>query len=265
MTIGDPQKPPHAFGPAPVVAPDRGLHMAEPELVDEADSDDAEDEPEESYRPTHAREVEPDARPALRLAGPASGKHRRRLSALSGTVRSSRGRGLQGIQISVLDDSWSAVATTVTGVDGLFIVEDLPPGTYRVAAHDAIDGDFGAAWHDGSSSPRVGIIRVKEGRTRRRVDVVLSSAAAIDLDVDVRSKKAVIRIAVTDRASGRPAGGSVRVSTKQFSAKLPLTRGRTAVTLYGSADGSPRLSKKVTVDYRGTKHTQRSSATAKLR
>ncbi len=55
------------------------------------------------------------------------------------------------------------------------------------------------------------------------------------------------------------------MSTKRFSTELPLTKGRTALTLIGSADGSPRLSKKVTVDYLGTKHVQPASTTVRLR
>jgi hypothetical protein len=203
------------------------------------------------------------ANPAVQAEG--RGKHRRQLSAISGTVRSSRGRGLRGMQVSVLDDSWTVVATAVTGTDGMFIVEDLPVGTYRVTATDELDGDFGPAWHDGSSSPRVGVLSVKEGRTRRNVDVTLASTAAVDLEVEVRSKKAIVGIRVTERATGIRARGAVRVSTKRFSTELPLTKGRTAITLVGSVDGSPRLSKKVTVDYLGTKHVQPGSAAIRLR
>jgi hypothetical protein len=165
----------------------------------------------------------------------------------------------------VLDDSWTVVATVVTGTGGMFIVEDLPVGTYRVMATDELDGDFGPAWHDGSTSPRVGVLTIKEGRTRRNVDITLASTAAVDLDVDARTKKAIVGIRVTERATGIRARGAVRVSTKRFSAELPLTKGRTAITLVGSVDGSPRLSKKVKVDYLGSRHVQPGSASIKLR
>jgi hypothetical protein len=184
---------------------------------------------------------------------------------MSGTVRSTRGRGLRGMRIAVLDESWQVVATALTGAGGAFIVEELPPGVYRVMAVDELDGDFGSAWYAGSTVPRVGALRVKEGRTKRGADIVLSSTAAVKVDVDIRRTKAVVGVRVTERATGIRAKGSVRVTTKRFSVELPLTKGRTAVTLLGSADGSPRLSKKVTVDYLGTRHVLPGSAAARLR
>ena len=193
------------------------------------------------------------------------GKHRRHTSAISGTVQSSRGRGLRGMQVTVLNDDELVIGTAVSGAGGAFVVEDLPAGSYRLVATDEVDGDFAAGWHGGKSFAKADSIKVKEGKTRRKAGVTLVSAAAIDLDVDVRKKKAVVEITVTDRATGTPAEGSVRVSTKLFGTELPLTNGRTAITLIGSAKGSPALSKKVTVDYSGSKHTHPESAKARLR
>ncbi len=175
----------------------------------------------------------------------AKGKHRRHTSAISGTVQSSRGRGLRGMQITVLNDHELVIGTAVSGAGGAFVVEDLPAGSYRLIASDDADGDFAPGWHGGTSFAKADSIKVKEGKTRRKAGVTLVSAAAIDLDVDVRKKKAVVAITVTDRATGAPAEGSVRVSTKLFGTELPLTNGRTAITLLGSAKGSPTLSKKV--------------------
>ena len=195
----------------------------------------------------------------------AKGKHRRHTSAISGTVQSSRGRGLRGMQVTVLDDDEQVIGTAVSGAGGAFVVEDLPAGTYRLVASDEADGDFAAGWHGGKSFDKADSIKVRDGKTRRKAGVTLISAAAIDLEVDVRKKRAILAITVTDRATGTPAEGSVRVSTKQFGTELPLTKGRTAITLFGSAKGSPALSKKVTVDYTGSKHTRPESAKAKLR
>lgn len=232
--------------------------------------------------PAQARElVEPPAPPAPTLAPepavieePAKaevetpevkGKHRRSTSAISGTVQSSRGRGLRGMRVTALDDMERVVGTAVSGTGGAFVVEDLPPGTYRVTATDEADRDFNPGWHGGSSSVKADTIKVKPGKTRRKVGVTLVSAATIDLDVDLRKKKAVVEVVVIDRATGTPAEGSVRVSTKLFSAELPLSNGRTTVTLFGSAKGSPARGKKVTIDYSGSAHTRPESATAKLR
>ncbi|KAA1395581.1 carboxypeptidase-like regulatory domain-containing protein [Aeromicrobium ginsengisoli] len=297
-----PSGPRHTFGPVPIVPPSRGLgfrskgrsaegadeppgdagdQVAAVALEPEPDSPVVDAVPEE-YVPRHARTpdaanvrvlhpaspvkarpVADAAEPAPRAAG--HGKHRRQHSAISGTVRSTRDRGLRDMQVVVLDEHWQVIATSVTGTDGVFVAEDVPPGTYRVMATDELDGDFGAGWHDSSAHARAGFIEVKEGRTRRNIDITLASAAAVDLDVEVRRKKAIVGIRVTERATGVRANGSVRVTTKQFGVELPLAKGRTAITLLGSADGSPRLSKKVRVDYLGTKHVQPGSASATLR
>jgi hypothetical protein len=234
------------------------------------------DEDEEDFDdgppPRHAASVRPTAPPleeTQAAAGPQAatqaGRHRREDSAISGTVRSTRGRGLRGMHVAVLDDTWQVVATAVTGLGGAFIVEEVPAGAYRVTATDELDGDFGAAWHSDASHPRAGVLRVKESRTRRNVDITLASTAAVALEVDVRRTKAVVKIRVTERATGICAGGSVRISTKRFSTELPLTRGRAAIALLGSADGAPRLSKKVKVDYLGTRHVEPGSAAVRLR
>jgi hypothetical protein len=231
---------------------------------------------EEAPRPRHAAypvaeveevadDVEVDVEVELSQPSVRPGRHRREHSAISGTVRSTRGRGLRGMHVAVLDENWHVVATAVTGTGGAFVVEELAPGTYRVTAIDELDGDFGAAWHAGTSVARAGVLRVKEGRTRRGADITLASIAAVKVDVDIRRTKAVVGIRVTERATGIRAKGSVRVSTKRFSAELPLTKGRTTVTLLGSPDGFPKLSKKVRIDYLGAKHVLPGSASAKLR
>lgn len=203
--------------------------------------------------------------PKDKTKGAAKGKHRRHTSAISGAVQSSRGRGLRGMRVTVLDGDQKAIATAVTGAGGAFVVEELPAGSYRLTVSDEADGDFATGWHGGSSFTKADTIKVKQGKTRRKIGVTLVSAAKIDFNVDLRKKKAVVEVKVTDRATGTPAEGSVKVSTKLFSAELPLTEGRTALTLVGTVDGYPRLSKKVKVDYSGSTHTRPESATAKLR
>ncbi|MEJ7634914.1 carboxypeptidase regulatory-like domain-containing protein [Aeromicrobium sp.] len=193
------------------------------------------------------------------------GKHRRHRSAVSGTVQSSRGRGLRGMVVNVLDERGEVVGTTLTGTGGSFIVEELPAGNYRLGVSDQSDGDFAASWHGESARALATILKVKDGRTRRKADVTLVAIAEVDLDVDLRKKKAIVHIAVTDRATGTPAEGSVRVSTKLFSTQLALNEGRATITLFGSAKGSPALTKKVDVTYLGSKHTRAAASSAKLR
>lgn len=295
----------HDFGPAPIVAPSHGIGFrsaprhaapaaetplvshgsdtldAEPAVVETVigpdpvptwEGDDVEDDtPEDAPPPRHAAPADLDtplaeqAEPAASPGAPRPGRHRREHSAMSGTVRSTRGRGLRGMRIAVLDESWEVVATALTGAGGAFIVEELPPGVYRVMAMDELDGDFGSAWYAGGAVPRAGVLRVKEGRTTRGTDIVLASAAAVEVEVDIRRTKAVVGIRVTERSTGVRAKGAVRVSTKRFSTELPLTKGRTSLSIVGSADGSPRLSKKVTIDYLGTKHVLPATESVRLR
>ena len=242
-----------------------------PDPVPTWEDDVEEDVAEPAPPPRHAAPADPGA-PPVEEAEPAAssgpsrpGRHRREHSAMSGTVRSTRGRGLRGMRIAVLDESWEVVATALTGAGGAFIIEELPPGIYRVMAIDELDGDFGTGCYAGSAVPRAGVLRVKEGRTKRGADVTLASTASVKVEVDIRRTKAVVGIRVTERSTGVRAKGSVRVSTKRFSTELPLTKGRTALSIVGSADGSPRLSKKVTIDYLGTKHVQPASASIRLR
>lgn len=294
----------HEFGPAPIVAPSHGIgfrsaprHAATapetpvvshgtgttdtappvvetvigPDPVPTWQDDVEEEEPEHVPPPRHAAPADLDAppveeaEPEVPAGAPRPGRHRREHSAMSGTVRSTRGRGLRGMRIAVLDEDWEVAATALTGAGGAFIVEELPPGVYRVMAVDELDGDFGSAWYAGSAVPRAGVLRVKEGRTKRGADIVLASTAGVEVEVDIRRTKAVVGIRVTERSTGVRAKGSVRVSTKRFSTELPLTKGHTALSIVGSADGSPRLSKKVTIDYLGTKHVQPASTSVRLR
>ncbi|VXC45523.1 carboxypeptidase-like regulatory domain-containing protein [Aeromicrobium sp. 9AM] len=192
--------------------------------------------------------------------GKAKGKHRRRTSAISGTVQSSRGRGLRGIRVTALDDQDNVVGSAVSGAGGAFVVEDLPAGSYRLTASDEARGDFAMG-----PDPDADTIKVKHAKTRRNAGVTLVAASVVSLAVEMRKKKAVVEVTVTERATGIRAKGSVRVTTKRFAAELPLSKGRTAVTLIGSADGSPKLAKKIKVDYRGTRHVLPGSATVRLR
>lgn len=264
-----PIEPPPAedFGPmAEPIVPSPPPAEPEPELHQEAPT--APTEPEDIPAIPVAADTKPTTDPVQTTSQEKldKGKHRRRHSAISGTVSSTRGRGLRGMQISVLDETGDAVASAVSGANGVFIVEDLPAGSYRVAARDEVDEDFDTAWHQGSSLADAAAIKVKEGKTRRKADVALTSAAAIDVDVDIRKKKVIVVIRVTDRATGTPASGSIRLSTKLFDTELPLSKGTASITLHGSADGLKRsMLKKLHIAYLGSKHTSAGTRTVKLR
>jgi hypothetical protein len=193
------------------------------------------------------------------------GKHRRSHSAVSGIVRSSRGRGLRGMRVTVLDEDAMAVATTLTGSGGAFVVDELPPGVYRLTASDEADGDFAASWHDGSTFDNAAAFTVRDRRTRRNTDVTLTSAAAIDVQVRSRRTKIVVTIRVTDRSTGSPAPGFVRLLTKLFDAELPLSKGTVRITLHGGPEFRRTLGKNLQVRYLGSDHTQADWRRVRLR
>ena len=102
----------------------------------------------------------------------AKGKHRRRTSAISGTVQSSRGRGLRGIRVTALDDQDHVVGTAVSGAGGVFVVEDLPAGSYRLTASDESRGDFAMG-----PDTIADTVKVKHAKTRRNAGVTLVAAS----------------------------------------------------------------------------------------
>ena len=66
---------------------------------------------------------------------------------------STRGRGLSGVTVVVVDADDQVVGTTTTGRRGRYVVEALSAGAaYRVGARDTIDGDFTDSWHGGDDA-----------------------------------------------------------------------------------------------------------------
>lgn len=192
------------------------------------------------------------------------GKHRRDRGAISGTVVSSRGRGLRGIEISVVDTDEVVVATAISGSAGAFIVEELPAGAYRIMGADP-DGDFVAGWIGGSSFATASTFKLKDSTKRRKAKLNLVAAADIAVSVDARKKSAQLGIHVTERGTGVPATGRISVTSKLIGVELPLSEGRVDVTLFGAPDGSTRVPKKVDIDYLGDAHTAAASRSTKLR
>jgi hypothetical protein len=203
-------------------------------LVEEAVSDDSTDEP---------------------------ARHAREAAAVSGHVVSSRGRGLSGIAVVVIDADDQVVGSTITGRRGHFVVEDLTAGTYRLGARDSIDGDFVDSWHGGDDAADATELVIEDGHTLHDIDVTLIGRAAIGAEVDVRRKKVVIDVEVIDRTTGEAGVGSVVISTDEFRTRLPLVEGRTTITLFGTTDedgaddsGLHRLGRRVRLEYPGSKH-----------
>jgi hypothetical protein len=254
---------PEPSGADPVVEPVVELIEAEPEPVVEPEPD-----PEPALvvepEPPVESEPEPEPEPVVEPLPAATGKHRRNESAISGTVVSSRGRPLRGIQVSVVDADLEIVGTAVTGLHGAFVVEGLPAGSYRVTASDD-SGDFAPAWLGGPSFTKAGVLKVKQGKTRRKAQIRLVSAGGIDADVDLHKKEARVRLRVTEHGTGVPATGVMRITTKHFRTDLPLVDGRTAITLLGSKGDKPALPKKVEAEYLGDRHTAPVSLTISLR
>lgn len=275
---------PHEFGPTPVLPPSRGIGFHHPPRTTASvpDLELVVAPPVELH--TTAPEVPPAKAPEkskkrakkdtqkVKTAVPEPtaertkerGKHRRDRSAISGTVTSSRGRGLRGIEVSVVNADEAIVATATSGTSGTYIVEGLPAGTYRVTGTDP-DDDFVPGWIGGASFSKASRIKLKDGSTRRKANIRLTANADLDVKVDRRKKSTHLGIRVTDRGTGIAASGRVNVSNKLFGVELPLHDGKADVTLFGSTDGSTKPPKKVDIAYQGDKHTAPTSQSTKLR
>lgn len=188
--------------------------------------------------------------------------------AITGRVRSTRLRGLRGMTVTVTDESDATVAEALTGRRGEFVIPDLPAGTYRLGARDAVDGDFSEGWHGSADAAHATWLRVDEHTSLPSVDVALTARVGIDADVTTTDDRAAIDIRVMDRSTGLPAIGEVVVSTEHFRAALPLTEGRTHITVLGAssgADAQPQeLTSRVRIQYTGAEHSAPATRTLRL-
>jgi hypothetical protein len=168
-----------------------------------------------------------------------------------------------------IDSDGQVVGTATTGRRGEFIVENLSAGTYRIGARDTVDGDFIDSWHGGDDPHAATELQAEDDLTIRDIDITLIGRVAIDVAVDVRRKKVVVDVEVIDRSTGLPAEGTIIIGTDQFRTRLPLTNGRTNITLFGSnPDGeldAERLDPRVSIEYAGAQHTAGASRTIRLR
>lgn len=183
--------------------------------------------------------------------------------AITGTVTSTRGRGLRGIEIRVVAPDEDVVASVTSGAGGRFAVENLPAGTYRLSAADP-DGDFAATWVGGTTFAEAKKVKLSDKKPRREVELQLVATAAIAVEIVDQDGAATLRIRVTDRGTGIAAGGVVHVATKLIGAELPLAEGQVTLTLQASSP-STKVPKKIVIDYRGDEHTAPATDTATLR
>lgn len=265
--VAEPVVPPPAALPAPVVTEPVVAPAAVAPPVPVAPPAPVAPEPiAEPLLDPVASIVEPaPAMPGAAVDDPAIGRHRRFNGAVSGVVTNTHGRGLAGITVVVVTPYKEVVATAVTGPRGVFMVDDLEPGSYRVKAVDGDTGDFETTWFGGSPFRKADVVSVRMQKTRRKVRIVLRSAARIDTEVKRSKKKVTVAVQVTDRATGAPAAGAVRLSTSEFGVKLPLDDGRTTITLYGDTRGSRRtVARRLRVEYLGSRHTRDEAGSAKL-
>lgn len=271
---------PHEFGPTPVLPPSRGVGFHHPprttasapelELVVTPPIELHTTTPDEAPAKKSKKSAKMEPEPVKTAAAEASerskerGKHRRARSAISGTVTSTRGRGLRGIEVTVVNADESVAATAISGASGAFIVEGLAAGTYRISGTDP-DGDFVTGWIGGASFSKASRIKLKDNSTRRKAHLRLTAAADLAVKVERGKKSTHLDLRVTDRGTGIAASGRVNVSNKLFGVELALHEGRANVTLFGSPDGSTQPPKKIDIAYQGDKHTAATSQSTKLR
>lgn len=189
--------------------------------------------------------------------------------AISGRVRSSRLRGLRGMTVTVIDESDHVVGETLTGRRGEFVVDGLPAGTYRVGARDPSDGDFNDGWHGSVDAARATMLRLDDDAALDGIDLTLVGRVGISAEVSSDDDHTDLDIEVIDRTTGLPGVGEVVVNTEHFRTSLPLTDGRTRLTIFGSAPGSgdsgPELAPRVRIEYSGSEHSAPANRSIRLR
>lgn len=243
--------PPRYSPPAPRYTPLHPVDEPEPEA-----------EPEPEPEPVaEVEEPEPEAEPTDE---PAPG-----ITSLSGRVRSTRGRGLSGISVALIDAGDDTVATVVSARHGQFVFTDVPDGDYRIVATDDVDHDFATAWFDGEGPDDAEPVTIEADAEAPRVHVTMQSSAAIDVDVDARHDKAVVSVLVIDRAAARPLNGELTATTDTFGITLPLVDGRAVVTVLGEDDdwdtSALRRPKRLKLSYAGDEHAAPISRSVRLR
>jgi hypothetical protein len=188
---------------------------------------------------------------------------RRVTGAVHGFVSNVHGRGLRGLRVEVVDADKTVVGSAITTGGGLFAVDGVPPGTYRLRAFDDVEGDFEKSWFGGPKFRLAESFTVTGGSTVNGIDVMVRSTALIDVDATVRKRRVEVVVSVTHRATGAPATGKVEVSTKNSDhVSVALTDGQAPISL---TDGGKSAVKKVRVFYSGDHQTRPASATAKVR
>ncbi len=188
---------------------------------------------------------------------------------ISGHVVSTRGRGLSGVTVVVVDADDQVVGTTITGRRGRYFVDGLAAGAaYRIGARDTIDGDFTDNWHGGDDAASATVLEPTEDGEVPDIDVTLTGRVAIDADVDVKRKKVRVEVEVIDRTTGLPGEGTVTISTHHFSTRLPLTDGRANITLLTARedqDAAERDGRRLRIEYPGSRHTGPATRTIRVR
>lgn len=184
--------------------------------------------------------------------------------AVGGSVTNAFGRGLRGMRVEIVDDDKSVVGSTITGVGGRFVVDDVAPGTYKLRALDDTDGDFEKAWFGGRTFRTAESFAVMPQQAVEDVDVVLRSTARIDVDVSATKRKTDVVVVVTHRATGAPATGAVEFSNKDVQVTVPLVDGRAPFSFADRAGGKGSK-KMLRVDYVGDRETRPASTKVRLR
>ncbi|MGB9013260.1 MAG: carboxypeptidase regulatory-like domain-containing protein [Aeromicrobium sp.] len=188
---------------------------------------------------------------------------------ISGHVVSTRGRGLSGVTVVVVDADDQVVGTTITGRRGRYVVDGVAAGgAYRLGARDTIDGDFIDSWHGGDDAASATVLEPTDDGAVADIDVTLTGRVAIDAEIAVKRRKVRVEVEVIDRSTGLPGEGTVTISTDQFSTQLPLTDGRATVTLLTARedqDGSHRDGRRLRIAYPGSRHIGPATRTIRVR
>lgn len=107
-------------------------------------------------------------------------------ASMQGTVMHLIGDPLDKVQVAVFgpEDTWLPTRTTTTAADGTYLLEGLPPGTYRVAFRPLVHSWIPLHWYSGGGCGSLGCTGALH-RSGARSVVLGAGTTMIDVDVAV--------------------------------------------------------------------------------
>ena len=192
----------------------------------------------------------------------------RKAAHISGRITDTKNRVITGAQLDLFNvdsgDQFSIDPPVVSGTDGSFRINGIPPGTWVLRATGDRNGeDLGWAeywWKNATSWAEATPIKVTAGQTVSGLAITMKSRSTIKVKATPGTGKATFAITITKDSSGSPAGGNTSVTGGGKSTWGKLTDGKRTLTLTGLKKGETTF----TIVYSGSVNTAPSDKTVTI-